>query len=57
MLTLDDIKDVRAYEKEREEFRKNIIAIKKIRRIHVGKFLTFMFENKETMRFQIQEMA
>lgn len=57
MLKLEDIKDVRAYEGEREEFRKNIIALKKIRRIHVGEVLTFLFENRDTMRFQIQEMA
>ena len=57
MLKLEDIADVRAYEKEREEFRKHIIATKKIRRIHLGEVLTFLFENKETMRFQIQEMA
>lgn len=57
MLTLEDIKDVRAYEKERDSFRADIIAMKKLRRIHVGDVLTFTFENRDTMRFQIQEMA
>lgn len=56
-LTVADIKDVRAYEREREEFRKHIIALKKKRRVTVGDFVTFVFENTETMRFQIQEMA
>ncbi len=56
-LTLDDIADLRAYEREREEFRDRIIALKKRRRVHVGPFVTLVFENRDTMRFQIQEMA
>lgn len=56
-LTLDDIADVRAYERERIEFRSHVIALKKLRRIHVGDFQTLVFENRDTIRFQIQEMA
>ena len=56
-LTLDDIADLRAYEREREEFRNRIIALKKVRRIAVGPIVTLVFENRETVRFQIQEMA
>lgn len=56
-LTLADIKDTRAYEREREDFRTRIIAMKKRRRIHLGELLTITFENTDTMRFQIQEMA
>lgn len=56
-LTLDDISDLRAYERERDEFRSKVIALKKQRRVHVGNFMTFLFENRETIRFQIQEMA
>lgn len=56
-LTLDDISDLRAYERERDEFRKFIIALKKKRRVHVGPFVTLVFENRDTVRFQIQEMA
>jgi len=56
-LTLADIKDMRAYERERPEFRSRIIAMKKRRRIHLGELLTITFENTDTMRFQIQEMA
>lgn len=29
---------------------------KALRRIHVGEYLTFLFENAETMRYQVQEM-
>ena len=56
-LTLDDIVDNAAYEDERDEFRTRSIALKKRRRIGVGEFVTLVFENRETMRFQIQEMA
>ena len=56
-LTLDDIADLRAYEREREEFRNRIIALKKRRRIGVGPHITLLFENRDTIRFQIQEMA
>jgi len=56
-LTLDDIVDHRAYEREREAFRTHIIQLKKQRRIGIGPFVTIVFENRDTIRFQIQEMA
>lgn len=56
-LTNADIKDLRAYEHERDAFRAEVIAMKKKRRIHVGDIVTLVFENATTMRFQIQEMA
>ncbi|NNN21657.1 MAG: DUF3501 family protein [Acidimicrobiales bacterium] len=56
-LTLKDIKDLRDYERSREEFRDKIITLKKIRRISIGPLVTLLFENRETMLFQIQEMA
>ena len=56
-LTPADIKDLRAYERERDEFRARIIAMKKRRRIHLGDLITITFENTDTMRFQVQEMA
>ncbi|TDT15971.1 uncharacterized protein DUF3501 [Ilumatobacter fluminis] len=56
-LTLDDIADVRAYERERADFRSQVIDLKRRRRVHVGTIITFLFENRDTIRFQIQEMA
>jgi hypothetical protein len=56
-LTLDDIADFRAYERERAEFRKQVTALKRKRRVSVGPYITLVFENRETIRFQIQEMA
>lgn len=56
-LTLDDILELRAYERIRSEFRAQIIELKKRRRVQVGEVVTLVFENRETIRFQIQEMA
>jgi Protein of unknown function (DUF3501) len=56
-LTLDDIVDLRAYEREREDFRRDIIELKRRRRVPVGPVVTVLFENARTVRFQIQEMA
>lgn len=56
-LQLADIADLRAYERERQAFRSHVIALKKRRRVHVGPFVTLVFENRDTIRFQIQEMA
>ncbi len=57
LLTLDDIADLRAYEHEREDFRARIIELKKRRRVQVGPVVTVVFESRDTVRFQVQEMA
>ena len=56
-LSLGDIVDLRVYERERDEFRTRVIELKRRRRVHVGPVVTLVFENRETIRFQIQEMA
>jgi hypothetical protein len=56
-LALEDILDIRAYERERIGFRQRVIELKRRRRVSVGPYATFVFENADTMRFQIQEMA
>jgi hypothetical protein len=56
-LTLDDIVDLRAYERERDGFRRAVIAEKKVRRVSVGPVVTLTFESRMTVRFQVQEMA
>ena len=55
-LTLADIKDVREYERERADFRARMLDVKARRRISLGTLVTLMFENRDTMRLQIQEM-
>jgi hypothetical protein len=55
-VALSEIMDIAQYEKAREEFRRRIIALKKNRRLPVGPRVTFVFENHDTILFQIQEM-
>ena len=55
-VTLDEIMGPERYEHIREDFRRQIIALKKTRRVPVGEHITFVFENHETVFFQIQEM-
>jgi hypothetical protein len=52
-----EILDLIAYEKVRPEFMARIIELKRPRRITVGDRLTFIFENRDTVIFQIQEMT
>src|SRR5262245_17721127 len=56
-LTVDDIVDHRAYERERDDLRRRVIEVKRRRRIPLGELVTIVFENVDTMRFQVQEMA
>lgn len=56
-LTLTDIVDLRAYERERDTLRARVIDLKSRRRLSLGHIVTITFENRETMRHQIQEMA
>jgi hypothetical protein len=55
-LQLKDIKPLSEYEAVRKSFRERIIALKKRRRVPLGDRLTLVFENRDTILFQIQEM-
>lgn len=55
-ITRDDILPMERYGAERAERRKAVTAAKKNRRIEVGPFATFYFENYETMWHQVHEM-
>jgi hypothetical protein len=56
-LALEDIKNLHEYELERPVFRQRVIEVKKKRRIPLGPFMTLVFENRDTVRFQVQEMV
>ncbi len=51
-----DLEDLVEYEKIRHEVRPRIIQTKRARRVAVGDNLTFLFENRDTVWLQIQEM-
>ncbi|MGE5200631.1 MAG: DUF3501 family protein [Acidobacteriota bacterium] len=51
-----DILPAEQYARERREHRRRIAELKRDRRIEVGPFCTFYFENWDTMWLQVQEM-
>jgi hypothetical protein len=55
-VTRNEIQSRADYEKGREQFRRSVMAQKDSRRVHVGDYLTFLFENHDTVLYQIQEM-
>jgi hypothetical protein len=57
LLETSEILNLVEYERVREARRRELIAIKRPRRVSVGRHLTFVFENRETVWFQIQEMV
>ena len=55
-ITPAEILNLYDYEKVREGRLQAVIAAKQHRRVGVGRYLSFVFENRETVWFQIQEM-
>jgi hypothetical protein len=55
-ITPKDIVAPEIYTRERAERRQALIPIKRNRRVEVGPFATFYFENFQTMLAQVQEM-
>jgi len=54
---ISEIKDLVAYEKVRDAARARHIEVTRDRRISVGDNISFLFENRDTVLFQIQEMV
>ena len=55
-ITQADILSAGEYDQQRKSLKANLIPMKKLRRIEVGPFATFYFENYATMWLQVQEM-
>ncbi len=55
-ITPADILSPGEYDQQRKALKANLIPMKKLRRIEVGPFATFYFENYATMWLQVQEM-
>jgi hypothetical protein len=51
-----EILDLKEYDARRNEIRARAMEEKALRRVHAGP-LTFLFENRETVRYQVHEMA
>lgn len=56
-LTRADIRGPKLYEAIRDDMRKRVIAIKRLRRVSVGPLVTLVFENRATMISQVEEMC
>lgn len=56
-LTLDDLLGPEAYKEARPLLERQILATKANRRFTVGEVYTFLFENRDTVRWQVQEMC
>ncbi len=55
-IVIDDLMNIIAYEKVRRAYRKEVMDYKMNRRISLGPNITLTFENRKTIKFQIQEM-
>jgi hypothetical protein len=55
-ITPADILSLNEYDFRRAALKQNLLPVKKSRRIEVGPFTTFYFENYATMWLQVQEM-
>ena len=53
-IELKDVLNFFEYEKVRAEMRGRVIDLKRVRRVPVGEHLSFVFENRDTVLFQIQ---
>lgn len=51
-----DLMSLEEYSQKRGEIRQQIIVHKRTRTLHIGPNLTLLFEDRETMRYQVQEM-
>ncbi len=51
-----DLLPLNEYEFRRASLKQNLLPLKKLRRVEVGPFATFYFENYATMWLQVQEM-
>lgn len=56
-ITIQDLQPVDDYNRNRDQYRERLYAIKEPRRVRLGDYLTFLFENRDTMLYQVQEMV
>ena len=56
-IELRDVLNFLEYEKVRDQIRRRVMELKRARRVSVGRHLSFLFENRDTVLFQIQEMC
>ena len=55
-LTVDEVRPPAAYEPVRAEARRQVIELKRHRRVALGELITLVFENRETVRGVLEEL-
>jgi hypothetical protein len=55
-ISRESLLTLEAYARQREELRARVIEHKRLRTLHVGPHVTLIFEDEQTVRYQIQEM-
>ena len=56
-IQLGDVMNFFEYEKVRDDMRRRVLEQKRVRRVSGGRYLSFLFESRDTVLFQIQEMC
>ena len=52
----ESLLSLEAYARERNAYRSRVIAHKRLRAVHAGDNVTLIFEDEQTIRYQVQEM-
>lgn len=55
-LVRTDLYSLETYAVERATFRTRVLAHKQLRKLHLGEYVTLLFEDRLTVQYQIQEM-
>ncbi len=56
IVTAEDLLPIDRFEKERDAHLRRILAIQEVRRVPLGPAMTVVFENRDTVWWQVQEM-
>lgn len=57
LIAIDDIEELRSYERHRDQTKADMIRTRALRRLELGDIMSLAFENRQTVLYQIQEMA
>ena len=55
-LKKSDLLSLEEYNSNREQFREQVLTLKKDRKVQIGSNVTLLFENSDTIKYQVQEM-
>ena len=56
LLKREDLFSLEEYAEQRSNIRKNVMNVKKLREVNLGEHIRLLFENHQTVQYQIQEM-